>query len=102
MPSSLRSTIPALGQAAQPLGQQGRFSENLHTGERFWWEDTSPDWIAGVAGTGRPFYTRLVPGGLARAPGLEEVLTAGARVVDTACGAGQGVLRLATAYPHPP
>jgi len=77
----------------------GRFADNLHTGERFWWDDTSPDWIAGVAGTGRPFYTRLVPGGLAKVPGLEEVLTAGARVVDTACGAGQGVLRLATAYP---
>lgn len=76
----------------------GRFADNLHTGERFWWDDTSPDWIAGVAGTGRPFYTRLVPGGLARVPGLEEVLTSGARVVDTACGAGLGVLRLATTY----
>lgn len=42
----------------------GRFDENLATGARMWWHDTSPEWIAAVAGTGRPFYTRLVPAGL--------------------------------------
>jgi hypothetical protein len=41
----------------------GRFEANLASGERLWWDGSSPDWIAGVAGTGTPFYTRLVPAG---------------------------------------
>jgi hypothetical protein len=28
-----------------------RFERNLASGERMWWDDTSPKWIAGVAGT---------------------------------------------------
>ncbi|TFV89481.1 class I SAM-dependent methyltransferase [Blastococcus sp. CT_GayMR16] len=78
----------------------GRFEAHFATGERMWWDDTSPEWIAAVAGTGTPFYTRLVPGGLAKVPGLTERLEAGVRVVDTACGAGLGAVRLATAYPR--
>ena len=78
----------------------GRFEESFATGERMWWDDTSPDWIGAVAGTGTPFYLRLVPGGLARVPGLAERLEAGVRIVDTACGAGEGILRLATTYPR--
>lgn len=77
----------------------GRFEEAFPSGERMWWDDTSPEWIAAVSGTGTPFYTRLVPGGLDRVPGLPEALSAGCRVVDTACGAGLGVVRLATTYP---
>ena len=76
-----------------------RFAASLGSGERLWWDQTSPDWIAGVAATGRPFYTRLVPGGLVQVPGLAERLTSGCRVVDTACGAGAGVLRLARTFP---
>ena len=78
----------------------GRFEEAFATGERMWWDDTSPEWIAAVAGTGTPFYSRLVPGGLAQVPGLAERLDAGVRVVDTACGAGLGAIRLATTYPR--
>ncbi|WP_324277267.1 class I SAM-dependent methyltransferase [Blastococcus brunescens] len=78
----------------------GRFEEAFATGERMWWDDTSPAWIAAVSGTGTPFYTRLVPGGLERVPGVADALTAGCRVVDTACGAGIGVVRLATTYPR--
>jgi ubiquinone/menaquinone biosynthesis C-methylase UbiE len=78
----------------------GRFEANLASGNRMWWDETSPEWIAGVAGTGTPFYTRLVPGGLAQVPGLSERLAAGCRVVDTACGAGAGVVRLARTYPE--
>ncbi len=77
----------------------GRFEESFASGERMWWDDTSPEWIAAVAGTGTPFYTRLIPGGLDQVPGLADALAAGGRVVDTACGAGQGVVRLATTYP---
>jgi SAM-dependent methyltransferase len=77
----------------------GRFEANLATGERMWWDDTSPEWIQAVSGTGTPFYTRLVPGGLDRVPGLAERLAAGGRIIDTACGAGLGAIRLANAYP---
>lgn len=78
----------------------GRFEQVLASGERMWWDDTSPEWVAGVAGTGTPFYTRLVPGGLAQVPGLAERLEAGCRVVDTACGSGVGLVRLAQHYPR--
>ncbi len=76
-----------------------RFEANLATGTRMWWDDSSPEWIDAVGGTGTPFYTRLVPGGLAHVPGLAERLTAGCRVVDTACGSGGGLIRLASTYP---
>jgi ubiquinone/menaquinone biosynthesis C-methylase UbiE len=77
-----------------------RFESSLTTGARLWWDGCSPEWIAGVAQTGTPFYTRLVPAGLARVPGLEQRLEAGVRVVDTACGSGVGLVRLARTYPR--
>lgn len=77
----------------------GRFAENLTTGERMWWDETSPEWIASVERTGRPFYTRLVGLGLGQVPGLHEVLQRGGRVLDSACGAGAGLVQLARAYP---
>ncbi|CAN5921932.1 class I SAM-dependent methyltransferase [soil metagenome] len=77
-----------------------RFERVLPSGERMWWNDTSEEWIANVSGTGTPFYTRLVPGGLDRVPGLSDRLASGGRIVDTACGAGVGVVRLAEAYPR--
>jgi SAM-dependent methyltransferase len=77
----------------------GRFEASLPSGARLWWDDTSPEWINTVAGTGTPFYTRLVPGGLQQVPGLAERLEAGMTVVDTACGAGVGLVRLAQHYP---
>jgi len=76
-----------------------RFEANLASGERLWWDQTSPDWIAGVTRTGTPFYTRLIPGGLQQVPGLPERLAAGATVVDSACGTGIGLVRLAGHYP---
>jgi SAM-dependent methyltransferase len=76
-----------------------RFEQVLASGERLWWDQCGPEWIAGVAGTGTPFYTRLIPGGLGQVPGLSERLQAGCRIVDTACGAGVGLVRLAETYP---
>ncbi|HEU5005415.1 MAG TPA: class I SAM-dependent methyltransferase [Jatrophihabitantaceae bacterium] len=77
----------------------GRFERSLATGERLWWDGCSPDWIDGVAATGLPFYTRLVPAGLTQVPELGTQLAAGCRVVDIACGSGAGLVRLATAFP---
>ena len=100
----LDSGSPAYAGALFPTFEQpemmGRFEKVLPSGERMWWDDTSPEWIAAVAGTGTPFYTRLVPGGLERVPGLGERLTAGCLVVDSACGSGIGAVRLANAYPN--
>ena len=99
----LDSASPAYAGGLFPIFEQpemiSRFEATLGSGERMWWDDTSPDWIAAVANTGTPFYTRLVPGGLAKVPGLPERLAAGCRVVDSSCGAGVGLVRLATAYP---
>lgn len=77
-----------------------RFEASLESGERLWWDGCSPEWIDQVAGTGTPFYTRLIPGGLARIPELAARLEAGCRVVDTACGSGVGLERLARTYPR--
>ena len=74
----LDTTSPAYVGGVFPLLEQDevfdRFERELGTGARMWWDDTSPEWIARVAGTGTPFYTRLVPGGLATVPGLAERL----------------------------
>jgi SAM-dependent methyltransferase len=78
----------------------GRFERHLASGERLWWNECSQDFIRAVSGTGRPFYRRLVPGGLSQVPGLPERLAAGCRVLDSACGAGRGLIMLAEAYPE--
>jgi SAM-dependent methyltransferase len=76
-----------------------KYAERLSTGEHIWWDQTSPDWIAGVSSTGRAFYNRLIPAGLQKVPGLVDTLANGARVLETACGAGVGLVQLATRYP---
>ncbi len=100
----LDHTSPAYVGGLYPLVLQpemfGRFGDSLTSGARLWWDETSADWIAGVAATGGPFYTRLVPGGLDQIVGLAERLRSGCRIADTACGAGAGVIRLATTYPN--
>jgi ubiquinone/menaquinone biosynthesis C-methylase UbiE len=76
-----------------------RFGQRLATGERTWWDQCSPDFIDGVAATGLPFYARLIPDGLRQVPGIEDLLQRPARVLDTACGAGAGLVRLGEMYP---
>jgi ubiquinone/menaquinone biosynthesis C-methylase UbiE len=76
-----------------------KFSENLPTGERTWWDKVSPEFIQGVSGTGGPFYNRLIPGGFTNVPGLVEKLESGASVLELASGAGRGLVKLATQYP---
>lgn len=100
----LDETSPAYIGAMYQLMRQpeiiDRFEANLASGERLWWDQTSPEWIASVAGTGGPFYTRLIPGGLNRIEGVAEALAGGCRVLDTSCGTGTGLIRLAQAYPR--
>ena len=77
-----------------------RFSSVFHSGERTWWDQTSPSWIEGVSGTGRGYYNRLIPGGLERVPGLQAKLESGAHVLELASGVGVGLVKLARAYPR--
>lgn len=77
-----------------------RFEASLTSGDRTWWDGASTDFIANVSATGRPFYTRLIPQGLDQVPGLGERLADECRIMDTACGAGIGVVRTARTYPH--
>ena len=76
-----------------------RFAENLPSGKRMWWNESSPAFIDKVSTTGQPFYTRLIPTGLSRVPGLDESLANGAKVLEMACGTGAGLVRLAESYP---
>ncbi len=75
------------------------FSENLSSGERIWWDQTSPQWIAAVGETGGAFNTRFIPDGLSQIPGASECLAAGDRGLELACGTGVGLVRLGTEYP---
>ncbi|MCI0832106.1 MAG: methyltransferase domain-containing protein [Chloroflexi bacterium] len=76
-----------------------RFSENLQSGERSWWDKCTPEFIQGVRTTGRSFYNRLIPAGVTRVPGLLEQLEAGAHVLELATGAGFGISKMAQTYP---
>ncbi|MDP6783335.1 MAG: class I SAM-dependent methyltransferase [Dehalococcoidia bacterium] len=76
-----------------------RFAEKLPSGERTWWNQCSPTFIQAVGGTGWPFYTRIITTGFSKVPGLVELLNAGARVLELACGVGTGLARIAQAYP---
>ncbi|MEX0785224.1 MAG: class I SAM-dependent methyltransferase [Dehalococcoidia bacterium] len=75
------------------------FADKLESGKRLWWNECGPEFVKSVSGTGRPFYTRMIPGGLSKIPGLAERLEAGAHVLDLACGAGFGLVKFAAAYP---
>lgn len=74
-------------------------AERLPTGERTWWDRFGPEFIRCVAGTSRPATLRLIPGGFAQVPGLEEALIGGGTVLELACGAGFGLVHLAGTYP---
>ncbi|MFQ5925736.1 MAG: class I SAM-dependent methyltransferase, partial [Dehalococcoidia bacterium] len=76
------------------------FVEKLPSGQRTWWDQHSPAFIQLVSGAGRPFYIRLIPGGLSQVPGLSDRLAQRARVLELACGAGVGLMRMAQTYPQ--
>ncbi|HEY5638469.1 MAG TPA: class I SAM-dependent methyltransferase [Dehalococcoidia bacterium] len=76
-----------------------RFSENLKSGERSWWDQCTPEFIQGVVTTGRSFMNRLVPAGIARIDGLQQQLEGGARVLELATGGGFGISKMAQTYP---
>ena len=74
------------------------FSDNLQSGDRIWWDETSPGWIAAVGETGGAFNTRFIPGGISRVPGAPQRLSAGGKALELACGTGAGLVRLGSAF----
>lgn len=76
------------------------FSKNFATGKRIWWDECSPEWIQAVALAGTPFNTRFIPGGLSKIPGLQARLEEGLDVLELACGAGRGLVKLKRAFPR--
>ena len=77
----------------------GSFDDNLESGDPLWWDKCSPEFIKGVMNTGRAFYNRLIPNGVAKIAGLEDKLNAGARVLELASGSGFGLVKMASQYP---
>jgi len=75
------------------------FSERLSSGKRLWWNECSHRFIGAVSGTGVPFYSRMIPSGLERIPGLLSRLHAGADVTELCCGSGRGLQRFAETFP---
>ena len=76
------------------------FRDDLATGEGTWWDKCSAAFIDNVSGTGAAFNTRLIPGGLDQVPGLSDRLKDPLRILELACGAGRGLVRLAEHYPQ--
>lgn len=76
------------------------FAENFESGERIWWDQTSPAWIAAVGETGGAFNTRFIPGGVSQVPGAADRLAAGGKALELACGTGVGLVRLGAEYPN--
>ena len=75
-----------------------RFAENFASGQRIWWDQCSSAFVHSVSRTARPFYTRLIPGGLSQVPGLSDRLAQRAHVLELACGTGVGLERMAQTY----
>lgn len=75
------------------------FGPRLVSGKRTWWNECGPEFIHSVSLTGRAFYSRLIPAGLQKVPGLAKKLEAGGSALELAIGAGTGLIKLARAYP---
>jgi ubiquinone/menaquinone biosynthesis C-methylase UbiE len=77
-----------------------QFAEKLPSGQRTWYDQFSPTLIQMISATARPFYTRVIPGSLSQVPGLSDRLALEAKVLELACGAGVGLMRMAQTYPQ--
>ena len=62
------------------------FDKNLESGERIWWDQTSPAWISAVGETGGAFNTRFIPGGISQVPGATDLYPLGGRLLNWLAG----------------
>jgi SAM-dependent methyltransferase len=75
------------------------FQAHLRDGERSWWDQFPPEVGRTLPDSTRTFYTRLLGKGFPAVPGLSQRLAGPADLVELACGRGEGLLRIAEAYP---
>ena len=73
--------------------------EFIKTGQRKWWSDMSPEWIAAVGDAGQAFYRRLLNLAVPQLPAVQATLERGGTVLDLACGVCHGPAKIARAYP---
>lgn len=69
------------------------------TGEREWWSDFDPEWIAAVGENGQTYYRRVLDAVVPHLPAVQAVLERGARYLDLACGVCRGPAKVARAFP---
>jgi SAM-dependent methyltransferase len=83
------------------LRAEPRITEAFRTGAGVAWHEHHEDVFIGCDAFYRPGYVaELVPSWIPALDGVEEKLTAGARVADVGCGLGSSSVLLAQAYPR--
>ncbi|MEU3303934.1 class I SAM-dependent methyltransferase [Streptomyces sp. NPDC006678] len=83
------------------LRAEPRITEAFRTGEGVAWHEHDEDVFVGCDAFYRPGYVaELIPHWIPALDGVDEKLTAGARVADLGCGLGSSSLLLAEAYPR--
>jgi 2-polyprenyl-3-methyl-5-hydroxy-6-metoxy-1,4-benzoquinol methylase len=77
-----------------------RLTEAFHTGDGIGWHEQHPDMFEGTERFFRPGYlANLTSQWIPALTGIEERLTAGARVADVGCGHGASTIIMAQRYP---
>ncbi|GAA2378764.1 class I SAM-dependent methyltransferase [Nonomuraea africana] len=83
------------------LRAEPRITEAFRTGAGVGWHEHDEDVFVGCDAFFRPGYVaELIPSWIPALDGVDEKLTAGARVADVGCGLGSSSLLLAEAYPR--
>ncbi|MEV2273544.1 class I SAM-dependent methyltransferase [Nonomuraea africana] len=83
------------------LRAEPRITEAFRTGAGVGWHEHDEDVFVGCDAFFRPGYVaELIPSWIPALDGVDEKLTAGARVADVGCGLGSSSMLLAEAYPR--
>ena len=83
------------------LQAEPKITEAFRTGEGVGWHEHADDVFVGCDAFYRPGYVaELVPTWIPALDGVEEKLTAGARIADVGCGLGSSSVLLGEAYPR--
>lgn len=83
------------------LRSEPKLAEAFRTGEGVGWHEHDDDVFVGVDAFYRPGYVaELVPNWIPALDGVQEKLTAGAKVADVGCGLGSSSVLIAQAFPN--